>query len=58
MMYFACFMVGAFFGMLFTALFQANRNIEDRERAEHAIKIANWYKEKCKEMQEELRYKK
>ncbi len=55
MMYFAFFMGGVFFGMLFTALFQANRNAEDKERAEYAIKVANWYKDKCKEMQEELK---
>ena len=52
---FISFMVGLFFGMFLTALFQANRNVEDMERAEHAIKIANYYKDKCKEMQERLR---
>lgn len=48
---FIMFLAGTFFGILFTALLQANRNAEDRERAEHAVKMAEYYKEKCKELQ-------
>ena len=48
---FIMFLVGVFFGVLFTALLQANRNAEDKARAEHAIRMANYYKDKCKEMQ-------
>lgn len=42
---FIFFMIGAFLDILITALFQANRNNADRERAEHAIKQAERYKE-------------
>ena len=45
-MYFA----GVFSGILVTALLQANRNCEDKARAEHAVKMAEYYKEKCKEL--------
>ena len=48
---FIMFLSGVFFGIIFTALLQANRNAEDRERAEHAIKMAEYYKQKCKELQ-------
>ena len=52
MWYFASFMAGLFFGMFFTALFQANRNLDDKDRAEHAIKMQEYYKAECKEMQD------
>lgn len=48
---FIMFLIGVFFGVLFTALLQANRNAEDRERAEHAVKMAEYYKQKFKELQ-------
>ena len=48
---FIMYLTGVFFGIIVTALLQANRNAEDRERAEHAIKMAEYYKNKCKELQ-------
>lgn len=52
---FVFFMIGLFVGVLLMALFQANRNTKDKERTAHAIKMAKYYKEKCKEMQNEKR---
>lgn len=49
------FVGGTCVGCIIMGIFQGNRNSEDKERAEHAIKMANYYKEKCKEMQEEAR---
>ena len=42
---FILFMCGMIIGIFLTAITQANRNIQDRERAEHAIKQAERYKE-------------
>lgn len=42
---FILFMCGLIIGIFVTALTQANRNREDKERAEHAIKQAERYKE-------------
>ncbi len=42
---FILFMCGLIVGIFITALTQANRNREDKERAEYAIKRAERYKE-------------
>ena len=42
---FILFMCGLIVGIFFTALTQANRSAQDRERAEHAIKQAKRYRE-------------
>lgn len=42
---FILFMCGLIVGIFLTAVTQANRNAQDRERAEHAIKQAKKYKE-------------
>lgn len=52
MIEFIMFLAGAFFGIFITAISQANRNAEDRERAEYAVNKANFYKKKCRELQE------
>ena len=52
---FISFMLGLWIGMFITALFQANRNIEDKERCEHAIKMATYYQNQRNEFAEELK---
>mgnify|MGYP004498349359 CR=1 FL=1 len=42
---FILFMAGIIIGIFITAITQANRNAQDRERAEHAIKQAKKYRE-------------
>lgn len=41
---FILFMCGLIIGIFITAITQANRNAQDRERAEHAIKQAKKYR--------------
>ena len=40
------FFFGGIFGVGLMAIFQANRNLEDKYRADHATKMAEEYKEK------------
>lgn len=51
MLEFIMFIVGAVFGLVIASLINASSNAEERERAEYAIKMAQYYKNKCKELQ-------
>lgn len=55
MISFLCLMAGAMVGVMITSIFQANRNIEDREKLKSAIRLKDYYKDKCREMQEIIR---
>lgn len=48
---FIMFFVGGIFGLSIGSVLNANKTAEERERAEHAIKMAEYYKNKCEELQ-------
>ena len=52
------FVLGMFVGVVVAtcvmALLQANRDNTEKERADHAVNRGNWYKAKCKELQEKV----
>ena len=52
MLYFIIFILGGIFGLSIYSVVNASKTAEERERAEHAIKMAEYYKNKCKELQE------
>ena len=51
MLYFIIFIIGGILGLSISAVVNANKTAEERERAEYAIKRAEYYKQKCKELQ-------
>ena len=56
---FICLIIGVVVGIGIMALVQVNKNAEIREKLENVTRLKDYYKDKCKEMQEELkRYKK
>lgn len=57
MLEFIMFMGGAIFGLVIASLINTSSNAEERERAEHAVKMAEYYKQKCKELQDKQKGK-
>lgn len=51
MLYFIMFFVGGVFGLAIGSVLNASKTAEERERAEYAVKMAEYYKNKCKELQ-------
>lgn len=51
MLYFIIFIIGGIFGLSISAVVNANKTAEERERAEYAIEKAEYYKNKFKELQ-------
>ena len=50
MLYFIIFIIGGIFGLAIGSVLNANKTAEERERAEYAIKKAEYYKNMCKEL--------
>ena len=51
MLYFITFIIGGIIGLSIGAVVNASKTAEERERAEYAVKKAEYYKQKCKELQ-------
>ena len=51
MLYFIIFIIGGIIGLAIGSVLNACKTAEERERAEYAVKMAEYYKQKCKELQ-------
>ena len=51
MLYFITFIIGGIIGLSICSVLNANKTAEERERAEYAVKKAEYYKNKFKELQ-------